>query len=344
MLVYIDGFDTYNTADIGQRLNITDGTPSIVTTDPRTGSQCIEDNNPSFETWFRSVSALDTYISGWAIFRTGTNPGIMDFREGTTVHVHVRYNSLSGNLEVWRGYEGTLLGTAALSFPTDTWTYFEVKCVVHDSTGSVEVRVNGSSTPIINLTGVDTRNGGASGVIDNIGHRSDGGAASHRYDDWYICDTSGSINNDFLGDIRVDAIVPDGDGALTQLATTFPASPTTHFDKVDESLHDGDSTYNEDDIDNTIDLFTLENLPALSGTGVVHGVQTAIVAKKMDAGAKSMRHKMRVAGIDYDGNTQALATSYAAYLQMRETNPNTGVKFTEADVNSGIEVGYEVLP
>jgi len=343
MLIYIDGFDTYNTADIGQRLVISAGTPTIVTTSPRTGAQVIQDGNPGFTGWGRVVPSNGTYIHGRAIFRTAGNPGIAEFREGTTTHVRVVFNSASSELKVYRGPSTTLLGSVVISFPTSTWTYFETKCTVHDSTGVVEVRLNGSTTPVINLTGQDTRNG-RTGIIDNIRHVSISGVSIHREDDWYICDTTGTVNNDFLGDVRVNTLVPNGDGALTQLATTFPATPTTHFDKVDDILHDGDATYNEGSVDNAIDLFTLDDLPVFGAPTTIHGIQTQIVAKKLDAGAKSLQERFRVDTTDFTGASQALSTSYAALLQTREVNPVTGVKFTESDINTAIQVGYEVLP
>lgn len=342
-LIHLDSFDTYVTADLGLRYSVS--SHSIVTTNPRTGAQCLRDTNPGFQNTTKPVPALASYVHGIAVLRVGaSNPGIADFRESTTQHVTVYYDGAAGLVRVKRGgVFGTELGNAALVFGADTWIYFEVKVTVHDSTGSVEVRINGSDTPLINLTSVDTKNG-STGVIDNIRLISPSGSVAVQYDDWYICDLTGSINNDFLGDVRVDAIVPDGDGTTTGLATTFPASPTDHYSKVDEAQQDGDTSYNEDSVDNVIDLFTFGNLPALTGTGVVHGIQTVIVAKKSDAGSKGIREKLRAGATNYSGASKVLGTGYQQFLELRETNPNTAVAFTEADINSGIEVGYEVLP
>jgi hypothetical protein len=94
------------------------------------------------------------------------------------------------------------------------FNYFEIKATIHDTTGSIELRING--VPALNLVNQDTRNAGT-GVVNAI---RIGGTNSFgpiwAMDDLYICNTSGSTNNDFLGDIRVDTLYPNADGTYSQ--------------------------------------------------------------------------------------------------------------------------------
>ena len=140
----------------------------------------------------------------------------------------------------------------------------------------------------------------------------------------------------------MDALFPTADGTTTTFATTFPASPTTHWDKVDETSPDGDTSYNESSTPGELDLVTLANLPAISGGGSVKGIQINIMSRKDDAGARSLREITRTAATNYTGDTVALATGYTTQEAVRQINPNTGVLWTEAAVDA-IEVGYEVI-
>ena len=345
MLVYIDGFDTYTTANMQLRLASNGGIIDV--SGGRTGIQRLATNASGFGA-SKNTPALATYITGFAMMQTGTVTSPYQFcviKEGTTAHLIFQYSVSSGILEVFRGSTSFLLGSVSVSIPKNIWIYVEIRATIHDTLGAIEIRLNGSSTSVLSLTNIDTRNAGT-GVITaiNLGSLNGSSQSFTKYDDWYICDMTGTINNDFLGDVRVNTLIPNGDGALTQLTTTFPATPTTHFDKVDDILHDGDATYNEGSVDNAIDLFTLDDLPVFGAPTTIHGIQTQIVAKKLHAGAKSLQERLRVDTTDFTGTSQALSTSYTALLQTREINPVTGVKFTESDINTAIQVGYEVLP
>ena len=90
-------------------------------------------------------------------------------------------------------------------FALNQWHYFEVKVVCHDTAGYYQVRIDGVT--VLSGTNVDTRAGADTRFVR---FRMD---EYYQYmDDIYICDTDGTANNDFLGQILVEAIFPNADG------------------------------------------------------------------------------------------------------------------------------------
>src|SRR5262245_29380801 len=76
--------------------------------------------------------------------------------------------SASGQLSVRRGTSsGTVLGTeSGATFATvSTFHYVELKAVLSDTVGTVEVRVDGAATAVISLTSQDTKNAGTKTVF-----------------------------------------------------------------------------------------------------------------------------------------------------------------------------------
>lgn len=80
-----------------------------------------------------------------------------------------------------------------------SWNFIEVKLTIADSGGSFEVRINESVW--VTFTG-DTKQSSTLATANRIilySRSSDCGI-----DDLYICDGTGSVNNTYLGDARVD--------------------------------------------------------------------------------------------------------------------------------------------
>src|SRR5262249_36678260 len=145
------------------------------------------------------------------------------------------------------------------------FNYIEVKITISDTVGVVTVRVNGTSTGWLALTSQDTQNGGPS-TITNIILGGDlvtnaSNAPSH-FDDVVILDTTGAVNNDFLGDCRVEAIFPNGAGNYAQ----WTPSTGSNFQNVDENPPNDDSDYNSSSTAGQIDTFNYSNLSVTSGT------------------------------------------------------------------------------
>lgn len=251
------------------------------------------------------------------------------------VHVEVRVNPVSRTIDVYRGVGTTLLGSSAVDlFPLTGYFYLEARAVMHDTTGSVEVRLNGGSTPVINLTNVDTKNAGTKAVFDAFALR--GSQSPPRYDDVYALNGAGSAPfNTFLGERKVETLYPNAEGDVQQFT---PSTGTTHYTLVDEATANTTDYVYSDVVDN-VEVF---NLPSLSGSGgTPDAVQTHLYAAKSDTGARSMNDVLRIGGTNYNGPDKVLTTGYQSYFELYTVNPATGVAWTAADI-AALQVGARV--
>jgi hypothetical protein len=274
-----------------------------------------------------------TAIAGFAIYWDGGSALdvlCLDGPGGVQVGVTFQTN---GNIYATRGiFNDPVLGqSGAGTIAAYNWYYLEVKVFIDNSAGTLEVRLNG--TPIITVTGADTQ--ATSDALFN--GFSISGSGKVVFDDLYVCDGSGSDNNDFLGDCRVDAHFPTADGATH---TFTPSTGSDHYAMVDEEAPDDDTTYNaaaSSSLKDTLEVDDFKNTG-----GVIYGAQVLVSAKKSDAGASSLCPVVRHNSTDNDGTAVALSTSYNYVRQIYEQNPNGGspTDWTESDFNAA-EFGYK---
>jgi hypothetical protein len=278
-----------------------------------------------------------TIIAGTAsIAPSGYPGGIMGFYgdAGGTPHIALTHNT-DGTVSVRRGiYNGTILGTTTQSFPYNIWHYWEMKVTLHDTTGSVVVRLNNQT--VLNLTNIDTKNGGTGSVIDYV-HYYTSAVHGVKYDDIYINDGSGSVDNDFWGDIAIKTLVANGAGNSTQLTSSTGANWST----TDEAFNTTPNTtdYVGASTPGLKDTYSLVDLPA--GTPLIKYISVGLYAAKSDAGSISARRVLRVNSTDYTGSDLVLAASYQWFWEYIRLSPNTSLAWTKAEIDA-MEAGMEV--
>jgi hypothetical protein len=152
-----------------------------------------------------------------------------------------------------------------------------------------------------------------------------------------VCSTTGATNNNFLGDCRIDTILPSGDGTYTD---GTPSTGTAHYAVVDENPPNT-SDYISMDVVDQRDSYTYPDLPPLSAS-TVHAVQINPFWLKDDAGTRSAATFALNGGGNTTGATVALTTSALFSPQIYETDPDTGTAWTQATVNSA-EFGTRVI-
>jgi len=268
--------------------------------------------------------ATDTMVIGFR-FRIGQISNVVTMWETLTFGSRsIWFRILAdGRFQILR--VGVVLVTGTFAMTTDVWTYLELKVVIHDSVGKIELRINGNPTPDIDFTG-DTSDFAAD-EID--GFKLQGAGQNLDYDDFYLDDSA------FHGDVFVETLVADGAGA----AADWTPSAGSNFENVEELPPDDDTTYNESLTVTDKDRFTHGDLPA--NTNVVLGVQVSVWARKTLAGTRALRT------IAYDGTTEGegvpkfLGTDYVWYSDMFEDHPTDANPWTESEVNSA-EFGYKV--
>lgn len=294
---------------------------------------------------FTMPAAHATGIVGIALKPETVTTGyaFLHVRSGGTLHLYVIFDA-SGHLQVYRG-DGTLLATGTTVIPTSGFTYIEMKWTIHDSTGAVEVRLNGLGSAECSATNVDTRNG-AVASFDNIrifGRNGFGNGNTINIDDVYLCDgtasgITGAPNDDFLGDVRVDYQPPVTDAVSAGTHADFtPSTGSDHGALVDETTANDDTDYNASSTPGDIDSYKHAALATTPTT--IFGVMPVPVARKTDAGARTIAPLVRSDGTDYPGTAVAPTTSYAVISQIWEADPDTGVAW----VKSGLDAAETAL-
>lgn len=344
MLRFCDSFDHYQTSDISRKWSSTDGVSPTIGAFGRNGTNGMRFANLRGSQVSKTLDNQQTWIIGFGIkpaaFPAADAPIVQIVDSGTT---QVTFSLASdGKIKAYlgEGWSGgansSLLGTSSSGISAGSYSYVEVKAIISDTVGEMSVRINGSS--VLSLTGIDTKvtaNAFASTII--LGE--DGGSVVLQvdFDDLVILDGTGALNSSFLGDVRVEALLPNGAGNYSQWT---PQGSATNYQNADETPGDDDTTYNGEGTATEKDSYAFQNVVVTTGT--VKGLMTHMLARKDDAGSRQIRRIARVSGTDYAGSTVNTTTSYVYYSEVLETNPNSSAPWTISEVNA-IEAGVEVV-
>lgn len=331
MLLFMDGMDAYATAQMYLRWT-SGGSFDVHAANGRRGGNALRNNDTNGQIRKVFGGTATTIIAGFAFQQQILGRSICTFQEGSTIHVDLRTDA-GGHLVVTRN--GTVLATSTATISATVWNYFEIKATISDTVGAITVRLN--SVAVITATGLDTRNGGT-GFIDTLlfGQAGILAAGADHYDDVYICDTTGAVNNDFLGDVRCEVLLPSGAGAHTD----FTPSAGSNYQNVDDATPNDDTDYNSSSTAAQKDTFAYGNLSAATGT--LYAVQHLLYRRKDDAGARTMRPVARISATDYPGATVGMPSSYDYDAQIVEQSPASSAAWTVTEVNAA-EFGYELV-
>lgn len=244
---------------------------------------------------------------------------------GTSEHITLAFAS-HGEIAIITQAETVY--TSDLRGKDDSWMYVEFKFVIHNTTGSYILKVNGQE--LLNRSGIDTYHTGDVGV-DEFHFDYKGGGFYIDIDDVYV-------HSDFLGDSRVDDIHPDGDGASSQF-TPVPGVTDNYVEVDDDDTPDDDATYVQSATTTDQDLYTYTNLAAL---GTIHAVQMNVTCRETDGSDFNIEQLVRLSGTTYDEAPSAIAgETYETLARVMEVDPNTTAAWVVANINSG-EFGFEV--
>ena len=284
-----------------------------------------------------SVDAGPTTVIGFAWksrSTTSNTENIFESREGSTDQLfagqgmQVRVTD-SDTITIHRG-GGSALATAAGVITTNTWHYIEIKMFVANSGGIFQVRVDG--TQVINFSG-DTR-------VSNITYaptafRFGLNATSTTttltdgefpiFDDIYILDITGAVNNDFLGvSMKVISLPPLSDST----AEWTPSTGSDNYALVDENPNDS-ADYVEASAA-AIDEYEVPN----AAVSIVAGIKIEAEAFTTVAGSPVLHtrinsnNELAEAAHTVDNLTAEVFTQYA------EINPDGGGAWSQAPFNN----------
>ena len=261
--------------------------------------------------------------------RADTDSATLRFREGSTVHIDVRLTA-SGAIAVYRGT--TLLASYG-AYAGSSYYCVEGHVKIHDTTGIVKINVDGAL--VIDLTGIDTRNGGTVGQVDNIAFGVSGiGQAYH--DDFALNDTAGTVNNSWIGNGRCALMIPNAAGDQTD----FTPLSGNNFDNVKQVPHDSDTTYNQSETVDHYDLYNLTTVTLLSGEEV-NAIAATAVANLGAAGDGNIKVGIKTASEDWGDAVAMGSDAYRFYQKVYEVDPADSSAFNQAKLDA-LQVGVKV--
>jgi hypothetical protein len=343
-LLFFDGFDHVGeTAPSGSIPKWGDTYYWHVTTSgaARTGVGCLKAYFTGSSTQYYAQTkprvTSGGVVVGGAFFLSpgvaGTNTMFLEVREGSISHLGLQVNALN-RLEIRRG--ATIIATGQLTISPNSWFFLEFKAVIHPTTGTYEVHVDGAVDPGLVGTGANTQNGG-SGVWDRI-HFT--GTGTLWVDDFYLCDTNGAAPyNTFLGPVRVETLFPQTDAvAVGSNQGLTPSTGTDHGALVDENPP------NTTDFNSSAQVGVKDtyNYPSMTYTGTVFAVQPQLYVNKSDSSGRQICPVVRVNGVDYDAVPSSLSVTWGYVSNAWHQNPNTLVSWTVADV-AALQAGMKIL-
>ncbi len=336
-LRFVDGFDHYLAADVLKKWTATGSGPLIGPEYARPGSTGA---GMSFTTGAsarlrKTLTAKATWTIGFAVnpAQNGTQALVQFLDSAAAEQCSLRTNG-SGQFTFTRG--GTVLATTTdigAVLLLSVWQYIEVKATISDAAGAFEVRVNGQV--VLAGSSVDTKSHASEATATGITIWATNGGGGTTVDDLYMCDGDGSVNNTFLGPVRVITRRPEGAGNSSQWTG---AGYSANAFNVQDEYADGDSTFNMDSTAGHIDLYKMEDLP----NGTILGIQANTWARQDAGAARTIRNKWRISSTNYNGATVGVSGSYTDIMEIFETSPATSAAWTVSEFN-GVEFGTELV-
>jgi len=322
-LLLMDGFE--HTGSYGARKWV--ASSSVSTTQAHTGSY----SSTSAFAVLPNISGSTCIVGAWVYgngFRIRVMDGYSDLNSTTQCSVCVQAD---GRVTFNNGNAGTILGSSVAGLATaNVWHFVEFKVVIHASAGTVTVNFNGNA--IITETGKNTAYVGGTewtGIILQAGSY---------YDDVWICDGSGSYNNDFLGPCRVETLLPStGNGSNTDFTCS---TSTDHGEMVNDATAPNDNTdYVYSSTLNHVDTW---NYPSMTYSGTIKAVQLCLGVSKDETGARAIAAVARPASTNrVHATNRYLGVGYEYHRVVYEVNPEDSAAWEVADVN-GAEFGVKV--
>lgn len=223
--------------------------------------------------------------------------------------------------------------TANGSVQVQNWHYVEFSYLWSTgSAGTFQMGVDG--TYITERTGIDMY---FSYSLTRIGWTTSTVVNEFWIDDLYTADTTGGVNDSFLGPVAITVKYPDGNGNYSNL-TGSDGNSTDNYLLVDEDPPDDGTTYVESGTEGDEDTYTFDDV---TGSPTIYGVVASMYSRRTQTGAKYLRAITRLSSTDYTGTAKSLATSYGVLEEVWDQNPNTSTAWTATTFN-GAEFGAEV--
>lgn len=237
-------------------------------------------------------------------------------------------------IAVYRGaYNGTLVGFSLPGVRLNKWNCLELRLLVDGVNGIAQVKRNGEL--IIDYTG-NTQNT-ANANVGRVEFALNGTQTVYGYyDDIAINDTTGAVNNSWVGRGGIYKSLPSGAGDSTDLTPSAGAN----WQCVDERPPNDATDYVSSDAVDDYDLYTTAGTSA-PAAGDVSAVVLWTRARLSEAGAGNIATVIKPNAAETDSADYALDVSWDYVSTLYEQNPETAAAWTVAEVDAA-QIGVKV--
>lgn len=361
--LFMDSFDGYGVNDLSKKYTSqgTDGNGGSTTlANGRRGTNGLNGSgNFGISTarirWLQKnlPAQDDTFVFGTAYQYTGTSAflsgtftsgawgddrGLVSLLYLGMPHIWLWFIE-DGTIGAFRGTTPTAVTRVAVSdlaVPQSTRVYLEVKIVVHNTDGVIQIRMDNEL--IMDYAG-NTRNSQVSvnrwNALRFAGIAGSNLSLSYNYDDLYVFDGTGSDCNDFVGDQRIDAQQATADGTHQD---STPSTGSDRYEMINDSTPNGDTDYNRLSAAGQTDTFTFPDVPVPGAK--VTAVQLNMYCAKEDAGPNDLKAVWRLGGTDYLSDARGATSSYSDRHFGWSRRPSDSGEITTADID-GQQFGYQ---
>lgn len=222
-----DSFDFYSTVNDAQTLwSVMGGTGTSLVRGRFLPGQAfaVSSSAANINLQYTSSGNVTTWFIHVSVFRSTAFSGSsaqsvlkLVLRDAATDQMAIHFRE-DGAIETTRG---SVLGTNTVdtwtsAWVAQTWTHFEIKVVINNSTGSIEFRKDGATSADHSASSLNIR-----ATSNNFAQTFQVVSGTHGVtsigqaylDDLWVYDDSGSAPNGFIGDVRAIPLMPNADTA-----------------------------------------------------------------------------------------------------------------------------------
>lgn len=332
-LKWLDGAEAWSDSGFAARAYADTAAVSTSTARVSPGTRCWSLNGGRMKT--PSLGVQNTWVIGFGLLINSVILFQCRLFSGSSEQCRIEVEN-SGGLPRFKLVRGTTTLATSSTFAAAQWHYFELKVDVLTSGATVELRRN--EVTILSASGLNLANTGANGAdAVGFGYQATG---TSQIDDIYICDSTGSVNNNFLGDSVCMGILPQTEGHLNEFT---PSTGTDNAALVDETSGTQTTDFVSSDTNGQQDYYVMADLPP-TGLGTIYGVRLSGSWAMATTGTRVARYRYYNGSTEFTigANISAATTVVVELPQISELNPDTGVPWVKTDIDNA-EFGVEVV-
>lgn len=293
-----------------------------------------------------TLSNYATYFIGFAfksISLSAVSFGtLLEVRDSTTTQLSLLYNPATQKFRVTGSGGGswTVDQSTGNAYSSTNWHYIELK-VTSNNSGSVILKING--TEEVN-TSQNTNNSG-NNRINNFTFLRTGLTNRFGIDDLYILDdidSGGPSNNNFLGSVKVEGLLPSMDG--NSVGWNLSNRALSRVDNV--SLITKSQFLFTNSLDNK-DLFNCGKLKTTNVSPTIYGTMANLFCRNPDATNHTVAMVYRAKDVSTETDTSALTvpnTTITCLTNLYEKDPvhGAGSQWTVDNLHNKSEFGFKL--